>query len=142
MIAVDASVAVKWLWPEPGHEEAKQLLKSETRLVAPIIIKLEVAGAVLRRCREKSITESEAHSLLGLWSRIVSTGTLHLVPIEDVYDLAIAVSFGARHALADCLYVAVGTDLKIPLITADETLHKRCKTVYDNIQLLTAHGVH
>lgn len=142
MIAVDASVAVKWLWPEPAHVEAKQLLKSETRLVAPALLRLEVAGAVMRRFREKRFTENEARSLLALWSRILQSGVLHLVPNEELYDLAVAISFLARHALADCFYVAAGQDLKVSLITADETLHNRCKAVYSKVQLLTGPGPH
>lgn len=142
MIAVDASVAVKWLWPEPGYVEARQLLKDGTKLVAPAIVRIEVAGAVLRRYREKKLTETEAHSVLSFWSRILQTGALHLVPIEELYDLAVAISFLARHGLADCLYVAASKDLDVPLITADETLQKRCKPVYGKVQLLAVSAPH
>lgn len=141
MIAVDASVAVKWLWPEPAHVEAKQLLKDGTRLVAPAIIRIEVAGAALRRYREKLLTEGETQAVLAKWDRI-QRDALHLVPNEDLYDLAVAVSFLARHALADCMYVAAGRDLNVPLITADERLHNRCKGVYDKVQLLAVPSQH
>lgn len=138
MIAVDASVAVKWLWPEPGHVEAKELLKAGTRLVAPAIIRIEVAGAVLRRYRENQFTEAETHSILALWNRILQSGVLHLVPVDELFDLAVAVSILSRHALADSLYVAVGKDMDVELLTADETMHRRCKSVYPKVHLLTS----
>ncbi|MBE7506210.1 MAG: type II toxin-antitoxin system VapC family toxin [Planctomycetia bacterium] len=139
---MDASVAVKWLWPEPGEAEAAKLLDGGIRLVAPANIRTEVAGAVLRRFREKMLTENRARSALSYWDRVLKNEVVRLVPVEDLYDLAVAVSFLSRHALADCLYVAAGSDLKIPLITADELLHRRCKEVYGKIQLLATQMAH
>jgi predicted nucleic acid-binding protein len=136
MIAVDASVAVKWLWPEPGHAEARKLLKDGRKLLAPSHVRIEVAGAILRRYREKKISEPEAQHLLASWGRMLQLEILHLIPIEELYDMAVAISLVARHGLADCLYVAVGQDLDVPLITADETLQRRCKSVYGKVELL------
>jgi len=49
MIVVDASVAVKWFFPEAGTAEAQQVLASGDRLAAPALIRVEVAAAIARK---------------------------------------------------------------------------------------------
>lgn len=142
MIVVDASVAVKWLWPEVGHTEAMDLLRADVGLIAPDILNLEVSGAVLRNHRRKILTESEARTALEHWSHLLESGVVQTVPNEDIFGAAVECAFLARHALADCLYVAVGRDQNATVVTADETLYERCEIVYDKIQLLAAPVAH
>lgn len=141
MTVVDASVAVKWLWPEPGEAEARQILDGGTKLFAPALIRIEVAGAILRRYRQKSITEGEAHSACGLWGRIIGGGILQLIPNDELFDTALALAFLTQHALADCLYVAAGKELDLPVLTADQILHQRCNR-FGKIELLGGHTSH
>lgn len=142
MIVVDASVAVKWLWPEPGDQEAATYLESGPRLCAPASIRIEVAGAALRRFRENKMDESEARSVCGLWDRIIRNGGVRLIPVDDLFDAAVAYAFLARHSLADCLYLAAAQDQDATLVTADEKLYSRGKKVYNKIELLTVPASH
>lgn len=138
MIVVDASIVAKWLWREPGAEQARALLQQRTRLVAPSLVHLEVTDAALRRFRMKELTEAEARDAIALLERFLATGALGVIPIDDLFNMAVGIAFEARHPLADCLYVAAGRHLNAPLFTADRVLHKRCKTVFPNIELLSA----
>ena len=49
MIVVDASVAVKWFLVEAGSEAAPALLETESEIVGPDLLLIEVAGAIVRR---------------------------------------------------------------------------------------------
>lgn len=142
MIVVDASVAVKWLLPEPGEREAQLILRGEKRLVAPALVRVEVAGAVLRQFREGRLTGERARSACDLWASLIHDGTLHLVPVEDLFDLAVDLAFEARHALADCLYLAAGKHLGAGVITADRTLFERGKPIYKRVSLLSGVATH
>jgi predicted nucleic acid-binding protein len=141
MIVVDASVAVKWLIPEDGNEQARALLRGSEPLVAPSLIRLEVAGAVLRRYRESEIPEEEARAACGFWARLLHMERPRLVPVEEIYDDALDMAFAARHGLGDCLYLAAARRLDARVVTADRKLFERGKRAYERIDLL-GHGTH
>lgn len=141
MMVVDASVAAKWLLPEAGEQEAQAILDSEQRLAAPATIRVEVAGAVLRRYRTGVIDESHARSRCELWQSLID-GRLHLIPVESLFDRALALAFELKHALPDCLYLASGAVLGAGLVTADRTLFERGKTVNERMTLLGGVGPH
>lgn len=66
MLVVDASVAVKWFYPETDSDKAEKLLFSGKKLVAPEIIRIKVAAALTRLFRMQSIDLDTAKALLGL----------------------------------------------------------------------------
>lgn len=142
MIVVDASVAVKWLWPEPGDSEAANYLEKGLRLYAPASIRVEVAGAALRRYRENKMDENEARSACGLWERIIRNEGIRLIPVDGLFDAAVAYAFLTRHSLADCLYLAAAQEQDMKLITADEKLYSRGQKVYKKIELLAVPSRH
>lgn len=136
MIAVDASVAVKWLVPEADEAAAAQLLVEDERLVAPSIIQVEVLGAVLRKFREKSISATEARAACERWESMLNDGALTLVPFEDFLHNAVELSLQIEHALPDCLYLAVAKQIGGELITADRRRVDRGKRAHPRISPL------
>lgn len=135
-IVVDASVAVKWFVPEQGEKAAQQLLTGREPLFAPALIRIEVAGAILRYFREGRLQEAQAHMILGAWENLLANGILRQIDNADLFHEAVAFSFICRHALADCFYLAAAKSLDAPVVTADATQHDRGKRVYKNISLL------
>ena len=135
-IVVDASVAVKWFVPELGDQAAEQLLQSGEPLVAPALIRIEVAGAFLRRLKKGELPEDDARTAYEAWERTLAVGTVRLVPNEELYDDAVHCAFTVRHDLPDCLYIVLGKRLGASIITADPPLQKRGKQFYDKIVLL------
>jgi predicted nucleic acid-binding protein len=85
MIVVDASVAVKWLLPEPGGAAAQELLASEERLVAPSLIRTEVAAALARRARFGEIEPRDAETAMGLWLQTLRDGVISLGLCSRIY---------------------------------------------------------
>ncbi|MGH7242368.1 MAG: type II toxin-antitoxin system VapC family toxin [Phycisphaerales bacterium] len=138
MIVVDASVAVKWLFDETNSESALSLLDQSSRLIAPSIIRLEVAGAVLWRFRDGRISYDAARAACDTWDDMLKRGILDLVPIEDVYPRAVDLALRVKHTIPDCLYVIAAQDHEATVITADQPMHERCSPAYSRISLLDA----
>ncbi|MGD9689493.1 MAG: type II toxin-antitoxin system VapC family toxin [Phycisphaerales bacterium] len=136
-IVVDANVALKWLLTEPGTSAALALLSGGEPLVAPAIVHLEVAGGLVRATRDQRVSGTKALSLLDDWNRMLSDGVLVLVPNEQFFDRAFRIGIEVRHTLIDCLYVAVAESLDATLVTADEPMHERCRSVHSRIELLS-----
>lgn len=137
LIVVDASVAIKWLLPENGVDEARLLLRQgERRLVAPNLVSLEVMGAVLRRHRERTLSEEQVAEVRKSWNGMIADGALILTSNSDVFDRAFDISLNLRHPLKDCLYLALAEQEKAELVTADQVLHKRGGAIHQHITLI------
>ena len=115
MIVVDASVAVLWWLPQPRATAAMTVLSSHTVLIAPSLIQLEVASALLRALRRSEMDRDTV-------ARVVS----YLLPSSVGFDdrhgdvdaaLALAQQFGG--SVHDALYVALARRLDAPLVTDD-----------------------
>lgn len=135
-IVVDASAAVKWFVPEPGDEAAERLLECGEPLVAPALIRIEVAGAFLRRLKKGELPEDETRTAYLEWEHTLASGTVRLIPNEELYDDAVHCAFTVRHDLPDCLYIVLGKRLGASIITADPLFHKRGTRFYERISLL------
>jgi predicted nucleic acid-binding protein len=90
MIVVDASVAVKWFFPEQGSDAAQAVLLGADKLMAPALIRVEVAAAITRKVRLSELLSQEAEAACDLWFRALSTGVVTLSPDQD--DLPAAVT--------------------------------------------------
>lgn len=141
MIVIDASVAVKWLVPEAGEAEAKRWLNGNERLVAPSIVRIEVANAVVRKYRNDGLPEAAAKTACELWDALLENHVLQLVPIEELYQSALALAFEARHTVPDCLYLALAKRDGFTLVTADRPMYDRGLAVHDQLQWLFASAV-
>ena len=60
MTVVDASIAVKWFFPEPGTKAAQALLSGSQKLTAPALIRIEVTAALTRKARTGEILPEDA----------------------------------------------------------------------------------
>lgn len=129
MFVLDASVAVKWLVPEEGRAEARQLLLGDDPLLAPDLIAAEVATGISRKARVGQISQNAARRVLKDWLRLLESGVLTIAPsaglLEDAMDLSLALD----HPLPDCLYLALARRTSSPLITADAKLARKAGSV-------------
>jgi predicted nucleic acid-binding protein len=136
MIVVDASVAVKWFIPEPGEEDAAQLLGGKTHLMAPALIRLEVTGAIIRRYREGHLSEKRAREGTQAWDAMLQNRVVRLVPDAELFEDAVQMALLAKHTLGDCLYLAAAKQFAVPVITADVSMRDRGTRAYKNITFL------
>lgn len=136
MLVLDASVAVKALLLEPGSDRATALLASETDLVAPSIIIVEVLAAITRAHRADRIGAELAREIAGNWRQLIADGGLVCVADDVLLEKAVDLALAIRHPLQDCLYLALAQQLDCPLVTADRTLIERGAAAHAKVQML------
>lgn len=136
MIVLDASVAVKAYLEEAGAEAATELVAGPHKLLAPELIRLEVAGALCRRVRQDELDAGEAEARCQHWLAELDKGLFRLTPDRELLPEAIALATKLKHPLHDCLYLAVAIRAHSPLITADHAFHERVRPLYRKISLL------
>jgi predicted nucleic acid-binding protein len=122
MIVVDASVAVKWVLPEPDSGLAVALRETGA-LIAPSLVIAEIGNAlwksVLRGDVDKSDAYAALHTAVAHFERIVSIDQLAARALELAVDL--------RHPIYDCLYLALAERERVPIVSADAKLLSAAK---------------
>lgn len=121
---VDASVAAKWILPEPGSGEAVALLgEDDVEFHAPELWTAELTNVVWKRMRRGELTPAEAADDV---RRILD------MPVErhrhdSLAEAAFVIATTHGITVYDALYVALARGLDAALITADSAL-ARCGT--------------
>ena len=140
MIVIDASVAAKWYLPESGSTAAVELQEGPDQLIAPELIRMEVAGSITRRVRadkkEERLSPDVALSRCAKWFRLLDQATVSLIPEAELLQKAINLSVEIKHTLHDCMYLAAARDLNARLVTADRPFHDRASRLYKHVALL------
>jgi predicted nucleic acid-binding protein len=125
---VDASVWVsRWLPQDANHETSRRWLEQYVlggkRAIAPVLLIMEVAGAVGRRTAQPQI----AHDAVG---QLLLVPNLRLVPVDRRLGMEaarLAGDLGLRGA--DAMYVTVAYRLGIPLVTWDVQQRERASSL-------------
>lgn len=112
-IVIDASVALKWIFDEPGSEAALAL-RSE-RLIAPVLWLAEAANALWRHVRLGEATSAEA---LAQMAELAEAPVASL-PIEPHVARALEIATAIRHPVYDCFYLAVAEHHDTHVVTDD-----------------------
>lgn len=120
--ALDASIAVKWVLPEPDSSNALAL-EADYRnqvheLLAPDTFPVEVAHALTKAERRKLLLPGEGATRL---AHVLSYPPLlhrYLPLLAKAVDLASQ----ARIGVYDCLYVALARVEQCRVVTADQRL--------------------
>ena len=119
-LVVDASVALKWLFPEELSDEAYRLLQSEEPLVAPDLIIAEVTNIAWKKLTRNEITYQQAHT--------IASGIRHndiaLVSATTLNERALEIASTLNHPVYDCLYIACAEETKTAVVTADRRLYR------------------
>jgi predicted nucleic acid-binding protein len=136
VIVVDASVAVKWFIEELGSETAETLLTGPEKLIAPALIRVEVAAAITRKVRPGEIESKEAEEACRLWIGALASGVPMLSPDEENLESAIELALQIRHPLQDCIYLALARRVNGTLVTADPKFAKNARGCYANVENL------
>jgi predicted nucleic acid-binding protein len=120
LFVVDASVSIKWFFPEVHAGAALRLLAEEHTLHAPDLIFSEFGNVLWKRVRKNEIAKKEADATLeGLLSlRLQVHPSQHLIP------LALEIACGEKRSVYDSLYLAAAITLQFPLVTADAKFYR------------------
>ncbi len=119
---LDASVAVKWVLPEPDSDSAL-LIEAGYRagaheLIAPDLLYAEIAHVLTKAERRKLLLPGQAANRLT---------QLLVYPVElhshfPMLPLAVALASQARIGVYDCLYVALAEQQLCEVVSADMKL--------------------
>ncbi|HEY3321617.1 MAG TPA: type II toxin-antitoxin system VapC family toxin [Planctomycetota bacterium] len=124
LVVVDASVAVKWLVPEPDAEHAKRLLDGTRVLTAPDFMLLEADNFICKLIRRGQATEAEGDAMRASLRKM----PVEYHPFEPLLDSACKFANQTRRSAYDCLYLALSVSLNGELVTAD-------RPFYDEVRL-------
>jgi predicted nucleic acid-binding protein len=117
-LVVDASVAAKWVLPEPDSSRAEALRESREPLIAPELILAEIGNAIWKRAVNGEIKPAQALEALE-----IATGLLAaLVPMRELAARAAEIAIQLRHPIHGCFYLALAERERAPLISADKKL--------------------
>jgi len=122
-VCVDASVAAKWVLPEDDSELALELfsesLATDTTLIAPPHMPVEVVNAIGRRVARGLITQAEAEEILATFLGFA----VDLAVPAGLYEEALKLAGRfERPAVYDMHYVALAEIVGCELWTADQDL--------------------
>jgi predicted nucleic acid-binding protein len=124
-IVVDASMAYPWFTNDPDPRDAARLLESESILLAPDFMPVEVTNAWWKKLRRREMDlaaiERAVTHLLAMEIVWVSAATL-LRPAARL-----AAELG--HPVYDCVYLALAASRSAVLATADERLRAGAERV-------------
>ncbi len=138
MIVVDASIAAKWLLPEDDSAEATLFLRAHRRrLVAPELVLVEVASAIVRRANIDSSLHDDALAALRLWAAWPIDDMVRrfrLTPGRMLVAGRLALRLG--HPVADCVYLALAIEFDCELATSDARFAGKARTLWPRVRQL------
>ena len=115
---VDASVAMKWLVPEPHSDVAEHLLDPAHVLLAPDLLYAEIGNVLWRRVNRRELQANEAPLLLNGLRQV----ELILTATPDLVDAALGLALRAHCTVYDAVYLALAIHDDSRLVTADRRL--------------------
>jgi predicted nucleic acid-binding protein len=135
LAVLDASVAVRWVVPEQGSEEAAALLSQPVGWVAPRLLVTEVASALRRKVGGGELAPSVASQALGAIIDAIDDGVIQLAEDEHIVGSALTLAITLGRKLPDCLYLALAEREGAWLATADRALSRMARA--RGVQVLT-----
>lgn len=134
MIVVDASVWVSMLVPQDvNHDVSRRWLEAQTqagqRLIEPVLMLTEVAGAIARRTGSSKIAQNAIDKLMEI-------PLMHIVAIDQrLGQKATELAINLYLRGADAIYVAVAHQLGVPLASWDKEQLDRASQVVNISQI-------
>lgn len=120
LAVVDASVAVKWFVPESRSADAHDLM-SVPRLIAPTLIRTEVASALSKKARVRLVSVEHATEYLAILPRFFD----ELIETHELLPAALAMANEIDHPIYDCIYIEAARRLNTIMVTDDIRLMEK-----------------
>lgn len=124
-LVLDASVAIKWSFPEvtePLIEESLLLFRryrdGEVDFIVPDIFWAEIGNVLWKGVKRGRWSRTRAESVAADFARRDFT----TVPSLALFSEALNIAFAHDQSIYNCFYAALAVEAKAELITADERL--------------------
>lgn len=115
---IDASVAAKWLFLEPGSDEAQELLNRFDYFYAPDLFQIELESIITKKVRKKELSLEEAPVKKSQSSKL----PVRVINYQQLSDIAFDISTALPVTLYDACYIATAILTNAVFYTADERL--------------------
>jgi predicted nucleic acid-binding protein len=125
---VDASVALKWVLDEEDSLLARRLLGADFELYAPDLLLIEVANGLWRHSRRGDTSRIVADAMIGRLQSLVP----NLIETSVMVQRALQLAHELDHPVYDCIYMALGERLDLPVVTADQRFFRRAAPIARN----------
>ena len=133
---VDASVALKWYFPEPGSLSADRILaealEGDRELLAPDLIVAEFANVLWKKVRREECSGEQAEAILEAFG----TDAPRLVESVPLAPRALELALRLGEVVYDCLYLAAAIEGEATLVTADARLARCARGVLAHVEWL------
>lgn len=140
-VVVDASIALKWVLPEPDSSVAVALLDewltNGLEIIAPSWFAGEVANILYRRARRGTFSIQEAHQALTGVLDVVECMPESSAEAHRAMDIANAT---ARAATYDAMYLALALTVGVEYWTADEIFFNATKNAYPQVRWIGSYA--
>jgi predicted nucleic acid-binding protein len=120
-VLVDASVAIKWVAPEPDSDRAAVLL--DYRLIVPDLFFPECANILWKKLHVGDLTEDEAR----IAGQTLEEVDLSVIPAKPHFRRALVIAVALAHPAYDAMYLAVAEAFGLQLVTADQRLIRKMR---------------
>jgi predicted nucleic acid-binding protein len=121
MVVIDASVAAKWFVVEPGASAARELVETESVLIAPELVIAEVLNVVWKRFIRNDLERDQMAHIPNALPKLFA----ELWPTVWLARRAFEIAAELRHPVYDCFYLALAESEDATLVTADRRLIER-----------------
>ena len=118
VFVVDASVVLKWFFPETHSEAARRLLDAAHQYVAPDLLFPEVGNAVWKRVRRGELNRDEGQHLIGDLTNVA----VETIATRGLIGDACAIAMATGQTVYDSTYLALAVRLDTQVVTADQRL--------------------
>lgn len=119
-IVVDASVACLWFADEPDPLGAARLLESDSVLLSPDFMAVEVTNAWWKKLRRHEMDIADVEQAVTNLLALEITWT----PSAELLRPAVRLAGDLGHPVYDCLYLALAASHSALLATMDERLRR------------------
>jgi len=119
ILAVDASVAIKWFIPEVHSEAALRLRNPDYTLHVPEFMRLEIGNILCKKQRQTELTRQESLLILKLLQKL----PLHWHEDEILFNQAMLLASETQRSLYDCMYLSLAVLLDGLVVTADRKFY-------------------
>jgi predicted nucleic acid-binding protein len=118
VFVVDASVVLKWFFPETDSAAARRLLDAGHQYIAPDLLFPEVGNAVWKRVRRGELSSDEGQRLIADIAEVA----VETIATRGLIGDACAMAMASGRTVYDCTYLALAVRLDTQLVTADRRL--------------------
>lgn len=118
---VDASVAAKWVAPEPESPLAEALLGDT--LIAPDLLYAEIANILWKKQQRGEMTPATVQ----VAARWLQQLPLEIHPGAGLMPDAVSLALRLQHPAYDCFYLALAIRVDAAMVTADRRFFLRCQ---------------